>query len=38
MGRGSCTEACEALVGTAKQRECRDNITVVVVEIEAAGQ
>lgn len=38
MGDGSCLDVCESLIGIAKQRECRDNITVVVVEIHGAGR
>ncbi len=29
---GSCTDACERLIDTALERECADNVTVVVVE------
>jgi len=36
MPRGSCREVCDSLISVAKRRECRDNITVVVVEIQAA--
>lgn len=29
---GNCVEACNALIDTALERECSDNVTVVVVE------
>ena len=32
LGEGSCVDACDALIDTALQRECADNVTVVVVE------
>ena len=32
VGEGSCVEACDSLIDTALERECSDNVTVVVVE------
>ena len=32
LGEGSCVEVCDALIETALQRECADNVTVVVVD------
>ena len=38
LSEGSCTEACNHLIDTALERECADNVTVVVVEFhEATG-
>jgi len=32
LGEGSCVDACHALIDTVLERECADNVTVVVVE------
>lgn len=32
LGEGSCVVACHALIDTVLERECADNVTVVVVE------
>lgn len=32
MGKGSCVDACDALIDTVLSREAADNVTVVVVE------
>lgn len=32
MGQGTCTDACHALIDTVLERECADNVTVVIVE------
>ena len=32
VGEGSCVEACDSLIDTALERECSDNVTVLVVE------
>lgn len=32
LGEGSCVDACDALIDTVLERECADNVTVVVVE------
>ncbi len=32
LGAGSCVDACDALIDTVLERECADNVTVVVVE------
>lgn len=38
VGEGSCVDACDALIDTVLQRECADNVTVIVVEFsESAG-
>jgi serine/threonine protein phosphatase PrpC len=35
LGAGDCEEACRALIDEALQRECNDNVTVVVVDFAA---
>ena len=38
LGEGSCVEACNSLIESALERECADNVTVVVVDFkETAG-
>ena len=32
VGEGNCTDACDALIDTVLERECADNVTVVIVE------
>lgn len=32
IAKGSCVDACDALIDTVLERECADNVTVVVVE------
>ncbi len=32
MGNGSCVDVCDALIDTVLQRECADNVTVIVVD------
>jgi serine/threonine protein phosphatase PrpC len=32
LGEGSCVDACHTLIDTVLERECADNVTVVVVE------
>ncbi len=32
IGEGSCAEACDSLIDTVLERQCSDNVTVVVVE------
>lgn len=32
LGEGSCVDACHALIDTVLERECADNVTVIVVE------
>jgi serine/threonine protein phosphatase PrpC len=39
LGNGSCVDAANALIDTVLERECADNVTVVVVEFnESAGE
>jgi len=39
LGEGSCVDVCDALIDTVLQRECADNVTVIVVEFnESQGQ
>ena len=37
LGEGSCVDAADALVDTVLERECADNVTVVVVEFNASA-
>lgn len=37
LGEGDCTNACHALIDTALERECADNVTVVVVDFDESA-